>query len=118
MFDDVSVDLIEIYDIPEYERVKYAIGVNGDSIEPLYYDGDILLVQPMQDIRVNEIGIFIVDGEPLVKKRGKNSLISLNKKKNYPEIPVDEETRCLGQVVDKITSLDNISPHLTKTICR
>lgn len=108
VFDDVPVDLIEIPDIPEYDRVKYAIGVNGDSMEPLYYDGDILLVEPMQDVRVDEIGIFIVDGESLVKKRGKRTLISLNKKKKYPEIPIDEDTRCLGRVVDKITSPDNL----------
>ncbi len=107
VFDDVPVDLIEIPDIPEYNRVKYAIGVNGDSMEPLYYDGDILLVEPMPDVRVDDIGIFIVDGESLVKKRGKKSLISLNKKKNYPEIPFTEETRCLGRVVDKISTPDS-----------
>lgn len=104
VFDDVPVDLIEIPDIPEYKRVKYAIGVNGDSMEPLYHDGDILLVEPMPDVRVNEIGIFIVDGESLVKKRGWKSLISLNKEKRYPEIPLSEETRCLGRVVDKISA--------------
>ena len=104
VFDDVPVDLIEIPDIPKYDKVKYAIGVNGDSMEPLYYDGDILLVEPMQDIRVDDIGLFIVDGESLVKKRGKKSLISLNKKKHYPEIPITEETRCLGRVVDKIST--------------
>ncbi|WP_331492683.1 XRE family transcriptional regulator [Sporofaciens musculi] len=104
VFDDVPVDLIEIPDIPKYDKVKYAIGVNGDSMEPLYYDGDILLIEPMQDIRVDDIGLFIVDGEALVKKRGKKSLISLNKKKHYPEIPITEETRCLGRVVDKIST--------------
>lgn len=114
VFDDVPVDLIEIPDTPEYERVKYAIGVNGDSMEPLYYDGDILLVEPMQDVRVNDIGIFIVDGESLVKKRGKASLISLNKNKNYPEIPLTEETRCLGRVVDKITCPNNLYAALTE----
>lgn len=101
VFDDVPVDLIEIPDIPEYRRVKYAIGVNGDSMEPLYYDGDILLVEPVSDVRIGEVGIFIVDGESLVKKRGWKSLVSLNKKKHYPEIPLNEETRCLGRVVDR-----------------
>ena len=114
VFDDVPVDLIEIPDVPEYERVKYAIGVNGDSMEPLYYDGDILLVEPMQDVRVNDIGIFIVDGESLVKKRGKTSLISLNQNKNYAEIPLNEETRCLGRVVDKITCPNNLYAALTE----
>lgn len=76
-------------------------------------DGDILLVEPMHDVRVDEIGIFIVNGESLVKKRGKRTLISLNQKKKYPEIPLDEETRCLGRVVDKITSATNLYSALT-----
>ena len=102
VFDDVPVDLIEIPDIPEYKKVKYAIGVNGRSMEPLYYDGDILLVEPCKEISIGEIGIFIVNGESFVKKLGKNILISVNEE--YSDIPITEETHCLGLVVDKISS--------------
>ena len=102
VFDDVPVDLIEIPDIPEYKKVKYAIGVNGRSMEPLYYDGDILLVEPCKEIGIGEIGIFIVDGDSFVKKFGKNILISVNEE--YSDIPITEETHCLGLVVDKISN--------------
>lgn len=102
IFDDVPVDLIEIPDIPEYKKVKYAIGVNGRSMEPLYYDGDILLVEPCKEINIGEIGIFIVDGDSFVKKLGKDILISVNE--DYSDIPITEETHCLGLVVDKISS--------------
>lgn len=101
IFDDVPVDLIEIPDIPEYKKVKYAIGVNGRSMEPLYYDGDILLVEPCKEINIGEIGIFIVDGDSFVKKLGKDILISVNE--DYSDIPITEETHCLGLVVDKIS---------------
>lgn len=107
VFDDVPVDLIEIPDIPEYKKVKYAIGVNGRSMEPLYYDGDILLVEPCKEIGIGEIGIFIVDGDSFVKKLGKDMLISVNE--DYSDIPITKETHCLGLVVDKISSAPDLS---------
>ena len=71
-------------------------------MEPLYYDGDILLVEPCKEINIGEIGIFIVDGDSFVKKLGKDILISVNE--DYSDIPITEETHCLGLVVDKISS--------------
>ena len=100
VFDDVPVDLIEIPDVPEFKDVRYAIGVNGQSMEPLYYDGDILLVKPADDVAIGDIGIFIVDGQSYVKKRGENCLISLNE--DYAAIPLDESSSCLGKVIGKL----------------
>ncbi len=100
IFDDTAVDRIEIPDIPKYKRVSYAIGVNGHSMEPLYYDGDILLIEPTCEVEVGEIGIFIVDGQAYVKKLGIGELISLNK--GYGNIPLTEYSNCMGRVVDKL----------------
>lgn len=102
VFDDTVVERITIPDKPEYNRVAYAIGVNGRSMEPLYYDGDILLVEPTLDIQIGEIGIFIVDGESYVKKLGNGELISLNT--DYDNVPLTEYSSCMGRVVDKISS--------------
>lgn len=100
VFDDLPADLIEIPDNPEYKDVKYAIGVNGSSMEPLYHDGDILLVKPAEDIPVGKIGIFLVDGQSYVKKRGKDKLISVNK--TFEDVPLNEDAECLGEVVDRL----------------
>lgn len=100
IFDDTAVDRIKIPDIPKYKRVSYAIGVNGHSMEPLYYDGDILLIEPTCKIEVGEIGIFIVDGQAYVKKLGVGELISLNK--GYGNISLTEYSNCMGRVVDKL----------------
>lgn len=100
VFEDMPVDRIGIPDIPEYKRVSYAIGVNGDSMEPLYYDGDVLLIEPTCQIEENEIGIFIVGNEAYVKKLGNGELISLNK--GYDNIPLTEYSKCMGRVVDKL----------------
>lgn len=100
VFEDMPTERIQIPDIPEYRCVSYAIGVNGDSMEPLYYDGDILLVETTLQIEIGEIGIFIVDGEAFVKQLGEGKLISLNKK--YKDIPLTEYSNCMGKVVGKL----------------
>ncbi len=100
VFEDMPTERIEIPDIPEYRCVSYAIGVNGDSMEPLYYDGDILLIETALQVEVGEIGIFIVDGEAFVKQLGEGKLVSLNDK--YKDIPLTEYSNCMGRVVGKL----------------
>ena len=100
VFDGVPVEQIEIPDKPEYRRVSYAVGVNGHSMEPLYEDGDILLIEPTCQVEQGEVGIFIVGNNAFVKKLGEAELISVNK--NYKNIPLTEDTKCMGRVVDKL----------------
>lgn len=100
IFQDMAVDRILIPDIPKYKRVSYAIGVKGHSMEPLYNDGDMLLVEPICQIEIGEIGIFIIEDKAYVKKLGEKELISLNK--GYNNIPLTNDAKCMGHVVDKI----------------
>ena len=101
VFDGVPVEQIEIPDRPEYRRVSYAVGVNGHSMEPLYEDGDILLIEPTCQVEQGEVGIFIVGNNAFVKKLGETELISVNK--DYKNIPLTEDTKCMGRVVDKLS---------------
>lgn len=98
LFDTPPSEMIEIPDIDKYKKASYAIGVNGDSMEPLYFDGDIVLVEVTPVIYKDEIGIFEVDGECYIKKFGGYRLISINNK--YPDIPLNSHSRCLGKVID------------------
>lgn len=100
LFDDVCTERITVPDRPQYRRVAYAVKVSGHSMEPLYHDKDILLVEPTCEISVGEIGIFNVNGQAYVKKLGKGKLISLNK--GYNDIPLTEESLCMGRVVDSL----------------
>ena len=100
VFDMPPTERIEIPDIPEYRKVDYAIGVNGNSMEPEYYDGDILLIEMTEEISPGEIGIFIVDNESYVKKLGNGELISLNPE--YVNIPLAENSKCMGKVIGKL----------------
>ncbi len=99
IYEDVAPERITIPDIPKYRRVAYAVKVSGKSMEPLYDDGDMLLIEPTCIVDVGEIGIFNVDGKAYVKKRGETELISLNK--DYKNVPLTDESRCMGRVIDK-----------------
>ena len=88
---------IEIPDIPEYKKVDYAIGVNGNSMEPVYHDGDMLLVEMTDEIDLGDVGIFLVDNESYVKKLGDGELISLNPE--CDNVPLTEDSKCMGRVV-------------------
>lgn len=102
IFDDEYFERITIPDTPKYRRVGYAVKVSGRSMEPLYNDGDMLLIEPTCTIDVGEVGIFNVDGEAFVKKRGENELISLNA--GYKNIPLTNESRCMGRVIDRFSN--------------
>lgn len=82
-----------------YERARdryFGVPVSGDSMEPSYHDGDILIVS-REPVNVSEIGVFTVDGEGYVKKLGRGVLHSLNKA--YDDIQLTENVYCNGKVV-------------------
>lgn len=100
VFDGLPADFVYVPCTDEYHRVAYAVGVNGDSMEPDFSDGDILLVEPTTDLRIGEIGIFYTDGYSYVKELGYGELISLNP--DYGPIQLNEESRCMGRVIGKL----------------
>ena len=66
-------------------------------MEPVYHDGDTLLIEMTEEIQPGDTGIFLVNGESYIKKLGDQELISLNPK--YKNIPLDEDSYCLGKVL-------------------
>lgn len=62
----------------------FDVRVSGDSMEPLYLNGQIIWVHQQETLEDGEIGIFFLDGEAYVKKYHQTpdgiSLISMNKK--------------------------------------
>lgn len=98
LFDDIPTNTIKI-DTREYPKADYAIQVNGDSMEPTYYDGDTLIVERNAKPEIGKTGIFIVDGVSYVKRMGNGELISDNKA--YSNI-VGQCGECLGKVLGKL----------------
>lgn len=78
-------------------RALFSVPVSGDSMEPLYQDKDILIVERSEDLEPGEIGIFTLDGKGYVKKLGHGQLLSLNP--GYPPIPLDRSVLLNGRVI-------------------
>ena len=79
--------------------------MSGDSMEPTYHDGDILLVSS-EPAELGDIGIFTLDGQGYVKSLGDEVLISLNPQ--YDPIPARDGIICNGKVIGVLDANDVI----------
>ncbi len=100
IFDDIPTDTIEA---PYIEGADFIIGVNGDSMEPDYHDGEKLYVKKTDHINLGEIGIFTIHNECFLKEYKEDGLVSRNHK--YSTIPGNEDVRLIGKVVGKVREL-------------
>lgn len=93
---------IEIPDTPEARRADFALTIKGDSMQPIYLDGDIVLVQSQDDVDDGQIGIFLLNGAGYIKKKGNGCLVSLNE--HYDDIVIAEydDCRCVGKVIGRV----------------
>lgn len=93
---------IEVSDTPEARRADFSLTISGDSMEPIYSDGDIVLVKAQPSVDIGETGIFIVNGSGFIKKNGGDRLISLNPE--YDDITFcDGDTiSCAGKVIGTV----------------
>ncbi|HEM6404357.1 TPA: helix-turn-helix transcriptional regulator [Streptococcus suis] len=92
--------MVDFYadDIPDESKYDTVAVVVGHSMEPKIKNGDFLFIKLKDQVDLNKIGIFQVDGENYVKKLKSDHLESLNK--NYDDIQFTENMRTIGEVVD------------------
>ena len=100
--DAVETETIELRDCELLAHCDEVVRVSGDSMEPLYSDGDLALVQHTQVLREGEIGVFVIDGEGMIKQYQTDGLHPLNPA--YSVIRPEEysEVRCFGRVLGKV----------------
>ena len=100
--DESRAEEIFIPDIDKTKEADYALRISGNSMEPRYHDGDVLLVQNCDSVEVGEMGIFILDGSGYFKIFGGDRLISFNAQ--YRDILLKDfnEIICTGRVVGKL----------------
>jgi len=99
---DEEWEEIEIPDTHEARKADYALTIQGDSMEPIYYDGDIVLVKKQDAIEIGQVGIFVLDGSGFIKKYNGDRLISLNEK--YDDILLEDysDCHCDGRVIGRV----------------
>lgn len=122
--DNINYKMIKLYELPvsaghgnilldeavSYKEIQvtnrradYALVISGDSMEPDYMNGSIVLVKKQSTLNNGDTGVFLYDGEVRCKKYSKNkkkvSLKSLNK--SYPPVDISTNRRLdiLGVVV-------------------
>ncbi len=98
-WDDIEVPLT-----PESRKADFCLTIDGDSMEPKYHNGDIVLVREQPAVDIGQIGIFSIEGAGFIKKFGGDRLISLNDE--YDDILLSdynpEDIRCWGLVIGRV----------------
>ena len=91
-------------------RAREIITVNGDSMKPKYRNGQDVYVEETSDLRIGEIGVFVVNGVGYIKQRQADRLHSLNPA--YPDIILNDtdDVRCYGRVLAAVSTHDYPTP--------
>lgn len=99
--EEQQLESVAVIDSLTARKANLIIVVDGDSMSPMYQDGDNVLVNTLAEVNVGDIGIFIADGNGYIKKLGDNRLISVNPE--YDDIYPNEHSdfRCIGKVLGK-----------------
>lgn len=91
-------------EIPQEEiphGADFAVRIAGDSMEPDFFDGDVVFVK-RGEVRRGDVGIFVINDEGYIKELGDGVLISHNKKYADIEIGENDSQYILGKVVGRL----------------
>lgn len=85
------------------EDADFGIRVCGDSMEPMFFDGDLLYIKGCESLADREIGVFIRNGEALCKqyrlRDGEGYLVSLNPKYSPIRLLDSDNVKIVGKVL-------------------
>ena len=88
------------------ENADEIIRVNGNSMEPTYYDGDQVLIRHTGSIRPGEIGVFVCGDTGYIKEYRKDGLHSHNPAYRTISFGEGDAVRCVGKVIGKVRQED------------
>lgn len=96
-------EYVEVPKTRESIKADYCLTIKGDSMSPMFENGDVILVKDQPAVNIGEICIYNINNFGYVKKFDGDRLISLNKK--YDDIPIptgtDDIVKCCGLVLGK-----------------
>ena len=96
---ETSGETVWIEKTPLTSMADEIICISGNSMEPEFHDGDLVLVQHRASVHPGEIGIFTNGDAGYMKVYQRDGLHSLNPA--YPTMHFNEEddVRCVGKVL-------------------
>ena len=100
--DDSQAETITIPGGKKTADADYALRISGNSMEPKYHNGDILLVQTTDSVEIGELGIFLLDGCGFFKIYGGDRLLSLNEDYGPIMLKDFDDIQCKGRVVGRL----------------
>lgn len=115
----IPIEAIENYDADEWEEIPaemaskadyFALKIQGESMEPKFSDGDIVIVKKQENIESGAIGVVIVNGSDATVKRvikQENGILLVATNQNvyppkfYDDVAIQQlPVRILGKVVE------------------
>ena len=100
--DDILAEWLTVPRNDMTTSADFALKISGDSMQPKFSNGEIVLIKQISSIFEGEIGVFILNGESYIKKLGKKELISLNPAYKPIQVHEFDEIRCVGKVLGKL----------------
>ena len=101
--DDEQVETISFGADMIPNGTDFCLKVNGDSMDPMFHDGDYVFIKREADFRNGSIGVVIVNGDAYLKKiyitEDSIKLVSLNKKYKDITVTQDDTLKYVGTVV-------------------
>ena len=103
-FDDEGED-IYLYSSEEVDSADCVFTVSGNSMEPEYYDGDLVLVRRYPGcgkLKPGDVGAFMIGNETYIKEYQKDGLHSHNPAYAPLTFSENEPVHCVGRVIGKV----------------
>ena len=98
---------VYVYKTPETSRADCIFTVNGDSMEPVFHDGQDVLVRRNvngQDLQYGEIGAFMIDNETYIKEYQEDGLHSANTRYGVMRFTNEDTVYFIGKVIGPLSS--------------
>lgn len=84
------------------DGTDFASKITGDSMEPTFFDGDIVFYELTQELREGDIGVFKKNDENFIKEYRKNGLVSHNPAYEIIVPGMDDHIETIGKVLGKL----------------
>ena len=107
-FDDEGED-IYLYSSEEVDSADCVFTVSGNSMEPEYYDGDLVLVcryPGCGKLKPGDVGAFMIGNETYIKEYQKDGLHSYNADYDTMHFNSDEHVILIGKVMGIVEEKD------------